>query len=444
MSLQRRLLVYLLLCAPLVWAVALLASADRARVEVNELFDTEIIRLARQVQVTLHGLPALQAPSRVLPPVQAAGEADLDDLAIAVWNRQGQLLLVDREGVQLPHRAQAAGFVDLVLDGEAWRVYYLQAPAGEWLVAAGQRVHERDELVWNLIGSQLLPWLLVLPVLLAAMAWAVRQALAPVRVLAEDLQRRGAEDLRPVAEAQAPAELRPLLAAMNGLFTRIETTLARERRFTADAAHELRTPLAVLRAQWDVQRHASGEAERRTAEAKLGAGLDRLDRLVSQLLLLSRVDASVGLARAAPIAWPALVEQVLSDVLPLAERRHIELGVDWPPEGTAAFPLTGEAALLAVLLRNLLDNAVRYAPENSAVTLRFSADALAVENAGPALDAEALAHLGERFHRREGQTETGSGLGVSIARRVAALHGLQLQHGPGAGGQGVVATLRPV
>ncbi len=442
MSLQRRLLVYLLLCAPLVWAVALLASADRARAEVNELFDTEIIRLARQVQVTLDGLPTQPAAGRVVAPARSSGAADLDDLALAVWNRQGQLLLVDREGVQLPHRAQAAGFVDLTLDKEAWRVYYLQAPEGEWLVAAGQRLHERDELVWDLIGSQLLPWLLVLPVLLAAMAWAVRQALAPVRTLAEDLQRRSADDLRPVAEAQAPTELRPLLGAMNGLFTRIETTLARERRFTADAAHELRTPLAVLRAQWDVQRHAASEAERRQAEAKLGAGLDRLDRLVSQMLLLSRVDASERLARTEPVDWAAVVEQAVSDVLPLAERRGIELGVDWPPEGSAPFPLQGDAALLGVLLRNLLDNAVRYAPEASAVTLRFGTDALAVENAGPALTPEALARLGERFHRSEGQAETGSGLGVSIAQRVAALHGLRLEHRPGAGGQGVVATLQ--
>ncbi|MFG6416712.1 ATP-binding protein [Roseateles sp. DC23W] len=450
MSLQRRLLVYLLLCAPLVWGAALLVSVNRARLEVNELFDTESIRLARQVQATLAGVMA--APHGATPPVLTGtqsdptpsalgGEADLRSLSIAVWNARGELMLVDREGVQLPHRLDAAGFVNLTLQGDAWRVYYLQSPHGEWLVAAGQLVHERDELVWNLLASQMLPWLLVLPVLLAAMAWAVRKALAPVRALADELRGRSADDLRPVPEARAPQELKPLLAAMNGLFLRIESTLARERRFTADAAHELRTPLAVWRAQWDVVRGAAGETERRAAEARLAVGLDRIDRLVTQLLMLSRLEATDRLPHSVPVDWPVLVGQAMNDVLALAERRHIELACNWPAAGAAPFPLQGDPDLLAALLRNLLDNAVRYAPERSSVALRFDADGLAVENGGPPLSSEALARLGERFHRADGQAETGSGLGLSIAQRVAALHRLRLRHHAGADGQGVVATL---
>jgi len=438
MSLQRRLLVYLLLCAPIVWAVALVASADRARTEVNELFDTEIIRLARQVQATLVGV---SSPGQVLLGPTQGGEADLADLAVAVWNAEGRLLLVDREGVQLPRRSEAVGFVEMDFSGDPWRVYYLQSPRGEWLVAAGQRIHERDELVWNLVSSQLLPWLLVLPILMLAMAWAVRQALRPVRTLTVELQRRSADDLQPVPAAHAPAELQPMLLAMNGLFARIEATLARERRFTADAAHELRTPLAALRASWDVQRRAGDAAERRQAEARLGAGLDRMDRLVSQMLALSRVDATDRLADAAAVDWPPLVEQVMTDVLPLAERRRIELGCDWPPGAHAPFPLRGDAGLLAVLLRNLIDNAVRYAPEGSAVSLRFTAGGLTVENDGPSLPAEDLAHLGERFHRPEGQSEGGSGLGISIAQRIAALHGLTLVYRARNDGTGVVAAL---
>ena len=437
MSLQRRLLVYVLLFAPLVWALALLISAGRARTEVNELFDAGIIRLARQVQATLVGVNT----NGQHPPAGPDGDADLSDLAIAVWAADGSLLLVDREGVQLPRRVDASGFVELQLQGEPWRVYYLQSPTGQWLVAAGQREHERDEVVWGLIGSQLLPWLLVLPVLLGLMAWATRQALAPVRALTGELGQRGANELQPLAVDEAPSELRPLVGAMNGLFQRIEETLARERRFTADAAHELRTPLAVLRAQWDRQRLADSPAERAQAETGLGASIDRLDRLVSQMLALARVDASTGLQNTTPVDWPALVEQAINDVLPLAERRRIELGCDWPPAGVAPFPLRGDAGLLAVLLRNLLDNAVRYAPEGSPVQLHFGAGALTVENDGPPLPPQVLSHLGERFRRQDGQMESGSGLGVSIAQRIASLHGLQLQHRNRPGGQGVLAEL---
>lgn len=125
----------------------------------------------------------------------------------------------------------------------------------------------------------------------------------------------------------------------------------------------------------------------------------------------------------------------------LKHTRWTERGCDWPPDGTPAFPLHGDAALLGVLLRNLLDNAVRYAPEGSAVHLRFTASGLRVENAGPALPAETLAHLGERFRHPEGQAEVGSGLGISIARRIAGLHGLTLNYQAGEGGTGVVAAL---
>ena len=437
-SLQKRLLLYLLACAPLVWGLALVVSADRARHEVNELFDTELIRLARQVQATAGGL---SAPAQTAPSPAVHGEADLRDMAIAVWDAQGRMLLVDREGVQLPWRTDAAGFIDLPLAGEAWRVYYLQATSGRILVAAGQRAEEREELVQNLVGSQLLPWLLVLPMLLLVMAWAVRQALAPLRQLTADVQRRSADTLEPVPVADAPAELQPLLAAMNGLFQRIDTTLARERRFTADAAHELRTPLAVLRLQWQVLQGAGDIAEQARSAAKLAAGLDRMDRLVSQLLALSRLEATDTPPSRAAVDWPAVVLQVFSDVLPLAERRRIDLGCDWPPAPQRPFPLEGDADLLAMLLRNLLDNAVRYAPEGSSVNLLFSAQALAVSNGGPALAPDVLARLGERFHRPDGQAESGSGLGVSIALRIAALHGLTLRYATGDDGTGTVATL---
>jgi len=449
-SLQRRLLLYLLICAPLVWGVALYVSINQARREVNEMYDGQLIRLARQVQATLRSDAYLSSLSQPLPAKGSAesGVADVRDMALAVWDSNGSLVLSDSEGVQLTRYPDAVGFRNENLRGKPWRIYYLQSATGAWLVAAGQRVKERDELVYTVSASQIAPWLLVLPALLIAMALAVRRALAPVRDLTAELKARDATDLRLIPNSLAPTELKPLVRAMNGLFQRIEETLARERRFTADAAHELRTPLAVLRAQWDVVRRSAGGVEREQAEAKLSIGMDRLDRLVTQMLALSHLESAVEpsgqLSMATPVHWPEVVEQAISDCLPVAERRRIELACEWPPDGVEPMPLNGDANLLNVLLRNLLDNAVRYAPAGSLVTFRVLPDRLEVDNDGEPLPAAQIARMGERFYRPEGQQEFGSGLGVSIVQRIAALHGLAVGFGARPDGSGVQVTLRTI
>ena len=449
MSLQRRLLIYLLICAPLVWAVALLFSFQQTRREVNELYDSELIRLSRQVQSTLRADLLTSVPVRPnpLPELsEARGESDAMDFALAVWGANGALVMSDREGVQLPRLQGAGGFVNQLLDGKRWRTYYLQSSSGEWLVAAGQRTEERDELVYSLTLGQLVPWLLVLPALLLAMAWAVRRALAPLNQLTAELTARDANGLQRIEADHAPAELKPLVGAMNGLFERIEQTLERERRFTADAAHELRTPLAALRAQWDVLRRCANDAERSEVAASFTASVDRLDRLVTQMLALSRLEATLqlqqGLPRTVKVQWRSVVEQAMSDCLPIADRRHIELACEWPSEPCDVMPVAGDENLMTVLLRNLLDNASRYAPAGSLVTVRLFADRLEVENDGEPLSAEQLASLGERFRRTEGQIEMGSGLGVSIVQRIADLHGLAVEYGARADGRGVKVVVR--
>lgn len=440
MSLQRRLLIYLALCAPLVWALAFMYSLDRVRHEVDELFDTELIRFARQLQASIPFAPG--GDTGKLPDrSNDGGAADLRDLAVAVWDAEGRLVATDREGGQLRRLPQASGFVEDTIAGDRWRVYYLPSPDGSRLVAAGQKTYEREEVARALTLSQLIPWMLVLPVLLAVMAWAVRRALSPLTTLSRDLSLRRADDLEPLQVQAAPTELRSLLQAMNGLFSRIGELLARERRFTADAAHELRTPMAFLRAQWDVVRRSQG-AEREQAEAKFGHGLDRLERLVAQLLTLSRADAADVARLGTEIEWPPIVEQLANDLLPLLRRRRIELTCEWPAGERPPLPILGDPDLLGAMLRNLVDNAARYAPEGSTVTLRMQRDAIEVENDGPALDAETLASFGERFMRPAGQLEPGSGLGVSIARRIARLHGLVLAYASGPDGHGVRAVLR--
>lgn len=418
MTLRRRLMLWLLLAAPLLWIGALLTSLLMARLEINELFDTELVHVARQMQAALPQPRAEGAAS--VPSTGDEGSVDVKDLLIAVWDRDGHLRVADREGLLLLHGPAQRGFADLTLAGRSWRVYYLPSANGT-LVAVGQRVKERRELIWSLAVGPLLPWLLTLPALLAVMALGINRLLKPVAALSAELEGRPADDLRPLQGAALPDDLQPLVAATNRQFERIKALLQRERRFTADAAHELRTPLAALQAQWDAARLAGSVP----ANEKIGEGLARLGRLIAQMLALARLDHAAT-TPAVALDWRAVVGQALDEVLPLADRQQVEIACEWPADGAAPLPLQGDPALLAALLRNLLDNALRHAPPGSPVTLRLAADAIEVLDDGPGVAPEYLARLGDRFFRPPGEPGPGSGLGLSIVQRIATLHGLQV------------------
>lgn len=432
MTLRRRLLLLLLLATPVVWVGAMAVSFFSAQHEINELFDTELVRLARQLQATLPSTN-LDAPtdtsSMPAPLAGKEGDAEPKDLLLAVWDRNGRLVLVDREGLLMPYLPGQKGFVELMLAERPWRAYYLPSPSGRWLVAAGQRHKERRELVLALTAGPLLPWLLTLPVLLLVMAVGLKRVLRPVAALSAELECRAADDLKPLRGTDLPADLRPLVDAMNAQFERTADLLQRERRFTADAAHELRTPLAALQAQWDAARLSPDSTTAVDTLAKLGQGLARLSRLVTQMLQLSRVEHLNSIHPQIEVDWVALVGEVLSDVLPLAERRHVELGCEWPEGGAAPLPLRGAPPLLAAMLRNLIDNGLRYSPAGGHLTLRFGPDTLDILDDGPGVPAEQLARLGDRFYRPAGQVESGSGLGLSIVRRIAELHDLAVDWG---------------
>jgi two-component system sensor histidine kinase QseC len=272
----------------------------------------------------------------------------------------------------------------------------------------------------------------------------VYRGLAPLRRLGHALAARRAAELQPVTLGDTPAEVAPVLAALNGLFERVRALLDAERRFTADAAHELRTPIAAIRAQAQVALGEADDARRRQALAQTLAGCDRAARLVDQLLTLARLEA----AEAPPLQvvdLGALARSVLGDAAPAGIAKGQSLSLDATPHAW----VRGDATLLAVLVRNLVDNAVRYSPPGARIEVRAAREGagvvLSVEDSGPGLSPSDLARLGERFFRVVGSGETGSGLGWSIVRRVAAVHGaaLQAQRSTRLGGLAVQAVFPP-
>lgn len=428
MSLHRQLLVYLLIAAPAAWFIALLISIQKTEHEVNELFDTQMIHLAREVQgsvMTLgssRAIPIHQAPAS--HDAATLGDAEVDDIAIAAWNGQGQQILGDLASQLLPFQVNTSGFVNVSIQDEAWRVYYLQSANADLVIAAGQKSHERQELVWNLVASQILPWLLVLPFLLFGMSLAVRFALKPMRDLVNDLTARSADDFTRLQAHDQPSELQPLLKAMNQLFERIQGLLQRERRFVADAAHELRTPLAVLRAQWDAFKKSHNSEHPAVTEAQLDMGFERIERLVAQMLQMSQLDATETLPNPQAIKWRDVLEHAVMDVLLLADNNHVEIEAHWPDDNTPVLPVLGINVLMTALIRNLLDNAIRYSPPDSTVHIQFTTSSITVCNTVTEDAQTRTTRWGERFYRPAGSHSSGSGLGSSIVKRIAQLHGL--------------------
>jgi two-component system sensor histidine kinase QseC len=309
-------------------------------------------------------------------------------------------------------------------------------------VIVGERVSARGEILAGMLGPLLGLGAVALGLMLALAVAVLRWGLAPLHRLRETLASRQAAHLDPLPTADLPSELAPLVDTLNALFQRLDALLQGERRLTADAAHELRTPIAAIRAQAQVALGAQADEERRRALQATVTGCDRAARVVEQLLLLARLEAGDTQPRR-PLALADIARQAVAEAAehPLAAGHTLALEVTSP----ATAP--GDGLLTHVLLRNLLDNALRYSPPGSPVTVTVDGHGaigwqLTVEDGGPGLDATGLARLGQRFQRGDTATASGSGLGWSIVQRIAALQGwaVQADRSPTLGGLRVRIT----
>jgi two-component system sensor histidine kinase QseC len=337
----------------------------------------------------------------------------------------------------------ATGFTTAEAVGHAWRVFVARGRESDVRVFVGERIDARESIVRAALWGVLWPLALVLPLIAVLAWWAIHRGLRPLRTLGAQLASRPAHALQPVEAGQSPTELTPLVDALNGLFARIETMVHSERRFTADAAHELRTPIAAIRAQAQVAMSATDDAERRHALAATLQGCDRAARLTEQLLTLSRLEAGAAVAMQ-PVDLGALARQVVGELAPEALRKAQDIEVD----ATAPCRIDGDATLLGVLLRNLVDNALRYSPRGARIRVDVRPDAgqavLRVEDSGPGVPETQWEALGRRFQRGQGHDESGSGLGWSIVRRIAEVHGLSLAVQRSADLGGLAVTVRGV
>ncbi len=458
-SLQGRLLALVLGLVSLVWVCTALLTWQDASHELDELLDSHLAQAAallvvQQAREIAHGSDRVRG--------------DEDDRSIDTPNlhkyaprvafqvfHEGRLVLHSANAPPEPMVAVARGFregfTDVTLAGTAWRVFAAFGPESDIQVYVGEQATARDSILLAVLRSTLWPIALALPLLAGVGFWAIRRGLRPLRQLGVQLQQRQAASTAPIevqGTAAAPTEVAVMVTALNGLLERITGLMEGERRFTADAAHELRTPIAAIRAQAQVALQETDAGYRRHALQATLAGCDRATRLVEQLLTLSRLEASAAPPGQA-LDLAGLARQAVADIAPRALAQGQTVALEAPGSCT----VVGDETLLAVLLRNLLDNAVRYSPTGATVQVSLAAPGpdhpgrvrLAVEDSGPGLPAEMQAGLGRRFHRPAGQAEGGSGLGWSIVRRIAEVlrAELQLARSPTLGGLAVQVLLPP-
>lgn len=300
--------------------------------------------------------------------------------------------------------------------------------------------HVRHEIAEHFLKALLTPLLFGLPVLGGWIWFATWRGLKPLDEVAAELGRRAPDRLDPVALAAAPREVRPLLDALNALFARVDQAMEKERGFTADAAHELRTPLAAIATQAQVAARARDAAERDHALAQLTASARRASHLVEQLLTLARLDPAAGLQKN-ELQFDALAAEVCAEHGAVALEKQIALELTAP----APVSLLANDAMLRILLRNLVDNAVRYTPAGGQVSLSVTTAGprvlLAVSDSGPGIPPERRVEALQRLHRLAGQDIEGSGLGLSIVARIAELHGATLELVDGIGQPGLTVRV---
>ncbi|WP_432721225.1 ATP-binding protein [Jeongeupia wiesaeckerbachi] len=429
-SLRHQLLLMLLGGMALVIAVAAALAFHRTRDEANELFDYQLRQLALSV-----------VNQTFIPGRSTFGSTAGFDFVIQVW---------DPDGVQLyyshPHRVLPAqvklGYATAATSEGDWRTYAVAVPGK--VIQIAQPMRTRNRLALDTAWRTTVPLLVALPLLLLGAWWVIGRALRPLEKLRREVAARTPDALAPLPTGLAPDEVEPLIAETNRLLGRLGDALASQRAFTANAAHELRTPLAALQLQLASLERAPDDATRAAAIAELKAGLARAGDMLGQLLTLARHEAA---SEHTLLALAPIVTDVLAEHAPLALAAGLDLGATGID---ADVQVSGNADALRSLIANLVGNALRYTPAGGQIDValrRVEVDGagkaqLSVADSGPGIPAAEREQVFQRFYRRPGSAGVGSGLGLAIVRAVAEAHGGTVTLSESAlGGVNAVVTL---
>ena len=413
-SIRNRLLLALIVLVAVVCALTATVTYRRVLNETSTLFDYQLRQMALSLRAQISVAPRIE-----VPPDQ--GDADF---VVQIWDPFGARVYLSRPGLPLINQT-VLGYADMQLRGQAWRAYGLRTADG--VIQIAQPVSVRERLARAAALRVVIPLGLLLPIMSVFVAWTVGRGLLPLRRLTADIQRRDARSLTPLADDDLPSELEPLVAELNRLLARLLDSFALQRDFIADAAHELRSPLTALRLQFQLLTRAPDADAAAHAAQSLGAAIERAIHLAEQLLTLARSDPHEAHGALESVDLGTVAGTAIADSHVLAAARGIELSLD----SRDPVPVRADPDALRILVRNLLDNAIRYTPTGGGVEVRCGSSAdgavLEVLDDGPGIAPAERERVFDRFYRRAALQESGTGLGLAIVKAIAERHGARIR-----------------
>lgn len=415
-SLRGRLLWFLLAAITMAALAQAMIAYRSALYDADQIFDYHMQQMAFSLRSGVPMTNSVDNPS---------GDADNDDLVVQVWTPDGVQVFRSQSRAALPQRA-VLGFSNVRVKGTTYRIFSIQS--ANQTVQIAQDLSVRQRMAGTLALRTVGPIAIMAPVLMLVVWWVVSGSLAPVSRVRRQVASRQADDLSPVSESGLPDEVLPLVHELNLLFGRVRTAFDAQQHFVANAAHELRSPLAALKLQILGLERAPDDAARKVAIGRLTAGIERATRLVEQLLVLARQEANNAEAvKLEPLSLSDLAKRTLGDMVGTAMARQIDLGLHQADEAS----VRGQPDALVILLRNLVDNAIKYTPAGGTVDLSVLRQpdgraVLVVEDSGPGISPEERELVFSRFYRVPGSEAGGSGLGLAIVKSIAERHGAKL------------------
>lgn len=429
MSIRRTLVAAFAVLLTLIGALAAIVSYVSAR---NEAWDNLDLQ-QRQIARFLGNGENIGVPDTTLP----SHDGD-EDFFIEIAFRDGRPLRRSSDALVLP-AATPQGFSDFSDASGTWRLYTEER--SDRFVRVAQRTAERDEIATDSAVRSAVPLLLAIPLLWIVTYLLVGLAMRRLLAVADAIEGRAAADITPIAEADVPIEIRPLVAAMNRAFGRLRDAIDQQQAFLSDAAHELRTPLAAISVQVDLLRDVNRDAELTPMIGALAKASRRASVIISQLLRLARQEAGRSVPELSEVALEDIVVEAVAALIPVAEAQGVDIGL----ASIAVAPVIGNPQDLAALMEVVLDNAVRYTPAGGTVDVAITGDAavsiVTVADTGPGIAAEALPRVFERFFRAAGE-ESGTGLGLAIARAIADRHGASIMLANRPDRSGLIVSIR--